>query len=196
MNSIFAAVVMNSVTLLNSIQVDLALKRLARQLVENHDNFENTVILGLQPRGIQFASRLVAEVEQIIGRKINFGKIDITFHRDDFRRGDEPLKANRTEINFLIENQQVILVDDVLYTGRSIRAALDAMLSFGRPEKVELCVLIDRRFSRHLPVQPDYVGRQVDSLHSEKVAVNWKETDGTDEVILFTSKQANDSTIG
>ncbi len=187
---------MNSVTLLNSAQVNLALKRLARQLVENHDNFQNTVLLGLQPRGIQFASRLVSEVEAIIGHKVNFGKIDITFHRDDFRRGEEPLKANRTEIDFLIENQQVILIDDVLYTGRSIRAALDAMLSFGRPEKVELCVLIDRRFSRHLPVQPDYVGRQVDSLQSEKVTVKWSETDGTDEVILFTSKSANDSSVG
>ncbi|MES2628690.1 MAG: bifunctional pyr operon transcriptional regulator/uracil phosphoribosyltransferase PyrR [Bacteroidota bacterium] len=187
---------MNSVTLLNSTQVNLALKRLARQLVENHDDFHNTVFLGLQPRGIQFAERLVREVEQIIGKPVNFGKIDITFHRDDFRRGEEPLKANRTEINFLIENRQVILIDDVLYTGRSIRAALDAMLSFGRPEKVELCVLVDRRFSRHLPVQPDYVGRQVDSIQSEKVTVKWSETDGTDEVILFTSKTANDSTIG
>lgn len=187
---------MNSVTLLNSTQVNLALKRLARQLVENHDNFDNTVLLGLQPRGIQFASRLANEVELIIGKKINFGKIDITFHRDDFRRGEEPLKANPTEIDFLIENQQVILVDDVLYTGRSIRAALDAMLSYGRPEKVELCVLIDRRFSRHLPVQPDYVGRQVDSLQSEKVTVKWVESDGIDEVILFTSKPANDITVG
>ncbi len=187
---------MNSVTLLNSTQVNLALKRLARQLVENHDDFSETVILGLQPRGISLANRLVTEVESIIGKTIQFGKIDITFHRDDFRRGEEPLKANPTEINFLLENKKVILIDDVLYTGRSIRAALDAMLSFGRPTKVELCVLIDRRFSRHLPVQPDYVGRQVDSLQSEKVTVKWKETDGVDEVILFTTKSSHEVALG
>ncbi len=187
---------MNSITLLNSVQVNLALKRLARQLVENHDDFSDTVVLGLQPRGISLANRLVKEVESIIGKPIQFGKIDITFHRDDFRRGEEPLKANPTEINFLLENKKVILIDDVLYTGRSIRAALDAMLSFGRPTKVELCVLIDRRFSRHLPVQPDYVGRQVDSLQSEKVTVKWQETDGIDEVILFTSKPAHEIAIG
>lgn len=184
---------MNSVTLLNSTQVNLAIKRLARQLVENHDNFENSVILGLQPRGVQFAARLTNEIEQILGKKINFGKIDATFHRDDFRRGEEPLKANPTQIDFQIENKKVILIDDVLYTGRTIRAAMDAMLTFGRPERVELCVLIDRRFSRHLPVQPDYVGRQVDSLQSEKVKVTWQESEGTDEVILFTSKASNDN---
>jgi len=187
---------MNSITLLNSEQVNLALKRLARQLVENHDDFSETVVLGLQPRGISLANRLVSEIESIIGKQIQFGKIDITFHRDDFRRGDEPLKANPTEINFLLENKKVVLIDDVLYTGRSIRAALDAMLSYGRPTKVELCVLIDRRFSRHLPVQPDYVGRQVDSLKSEKVTVKWMETDGIDEVILFTSKPAHEIVIG
>ncbi len=176
--------------------MNLTLKRLARQLVENHDDFENSVLIGLQPRGIQFAERLTKEVEQIIGAKINLGKLDITFHRDDFRRGEEPLQASPTEINFLVENKKVILIDDVLYTGRSIRAALDAMLTFGRPEKVELCVLIDRRFSRHLPVQPDYIGRQIDSLQSEKVTVKWQESDEKDEVILFTSKSSHEISLG
>jgi pyrimidine operon attenuation protein/uracil phosphoribosyltransferase len=187
---------MNSVTLLNSTQVNLALKRLARQLVENHDEFADSVIIGLQPRGIILAQRLAGEVERIIGTSVHCGKLDITFHRDDFRRGSEPLKAKPTEIDFLLEDKNVILVDDVLYTGRSIRAGMDAMLNFGRPGKVELCVLIDRRFSRHLPVQPDYVGRTIDSISSEKVSVKWQETEGTDEVILFTSKPANELAVG
>lgn len=179
---------MQSLTLLNDQQVQLALRRLARTLVENHDRFEQTVLLGLQPRGIHFCERLAAEIRSIIDAPLHVGKLDITFHRDDFRRHEEPLKASPTEIDFLIEGKKVILVDDVLYTGRTVRAAMDAMLSYGRPENVELCVFIDRRFSRHLPVQADYVGRQVDSLQSEKVSVKWQATDGKDEVVLFTSK--------
>ncbi len=189
---IFATIAMNSITLLNATQVQLAINRLARQLIENHDNFDQTVVLALQPRGVVFAQRIVEQLQLITQHSINFGKLDITFHRDDFRRGNELLKANRTEIDFLIEDKNVILVDDVLYTGRSIRAGLDAMLSYGRPNKVELCVLIDRRFSRHLPVQPDYVGRTIDSIAEEKVTVRWQATEGADEVILFTSKQANE----
>jgi pyrimidine operon attenuation protein/uracil phosphoribosyltransferase len=115
---------------------------------------------------------------------IQYGQLDITFYRDDVRTGLHEL--NRTDIPFSIENKEVILIDDVLWTGRTIRAALDALLDFGRPAKVELCVLIDRRFSRQLPIQADYVGRPIDSIITQKVKVYWKEKDGKDEVVLLS----------
>ncbi len=116
------------------------------------------------------------------GRKLGF--LDITFYRDDFRRGDKTLRANKTDINFIVDDKRVVLIDDVLFTGRSIRAALTALQSFGRPLEVELLTLIDRRFSRHLPIQPDYRGRQVDVINDEKVQVLWEEEDGKDIVYL------------
>ena len=117
-------------------------------------------------------------------KNIPLGFLDITFFRDDFRRG-EPLEANITQIDFLVEDKKVVFIDDVLFTGRSIRAALTAVQSFGRPAEIELLVLIDRRFSRHLPIQPDYRGRQVDVIANEKVKVCWKEKDGEDAVYLM-----------
>jgi pyrimidine operon attenuation protein/uracil phosphoribosyltransferase len=119
---------------------------------------------------------------------ISLGYLDITFFRDDFRRTDKPLEANKTQIDYIIENKKVIFIDDVLYTGRSIRSALTAIQSFGRPSEIELLVLIDRRFSRHLPIQPDYRGRQVDAINNEKVLVSWKENDGEDAVFLINNK--------
>src|SRR4030095_8119883 len=110
-----------------------------------------------------------------VNRKINYGKLDITFYRDDVRK--ELHVPNQTDIKFSIEGRKVVLVDDVLYTGRTIRAALDALLSFGRPDKVELMVLIDRRYSRHLPIQPDYIGKSIDSIITQKVKVLWQEKD-------------------
>jgi pyrimidine operon attenuation protein/uracil phosphoribosyltransferase len=115
---------------------------------------------------------------------IKFGLLDITFFRDDFRRGEKTLEANKTEIDFIVEDKKVIFIDDVLYTGRSIRSALTAIQSFGRPSEIELLVLIDRRFSRHLPIQPDYRGRQVDAINNEKVKVCWTENEGEDTVYL------------
>ena len=109
--------------------------------------------------------------------------MDITFYRDDVRK--ELHIANQTDIPFSIEGKRVVLIDDVLYTGRTIRAALDALLDFGRPEKVELCILIDRRFSRQLPIQPDYVGKSIDSIISQKVKVLWKEKDDKEEVVIL-----------
>lgn len=177
---------MSSKTLLTSLEVDIILHRLACQLVEKHLDFSETKIIGLQPRGTKLAERLVKilqEEHQITS--IQWGALDITFFRDDFRRNEKPLEANRTQINFLVENQRVIFIDDVLYTGRSINAALAAIQSFGRPKEVELLVLIDRRFSRHLPIQPDYRGRQVDVINNEKVKVCWKEYDGEDGVYII-----------
>jgi pyrimidine operon attenuation protein/uracil phosphoribosyltransferase len=114
--------------------------------------------------------------------KVQYGKLDITFYRDDIR--EELHVANNTDILFSIEGRNVVLIDDVLYTGRTIRAALDALLDFGRPEKVELCVLIDRRFSRQFPIQPDYTGKSIDSIITQRVRVSWMEKDGKEGVSI------------
>lgn len=170
--------------LLNSNNFEITLNRLCHQLIENHDRFENSVIIGLQPRGIFVAQRIQKILEKTLpGAKIHCGFLDITFHRDDYRRREVVL-PNSTKIDFIIENKKVILMDDVLFTGRTIRAGMDAMLAFGRPEKVELLVLVDRRYNRHLPIAPDYTGITVDTITTQKVKVQWNETDGNDAVLL------------
>lgn len=179
---------MSQKVLLNAIEVNIALHRLACQLIENHDTFKNTALIGIQPRGIYLAERLkeILEKEYKINN-IQLGYLDITFYRDDFRRGDKTLEANKTSMDFIVEGKNIVFIDDVLYTGRSIRSALTAIQSFGRPLEIELLTLIDRRFSRHLPIQPDYRGRQVDAIGNEKVKVCWKEQDGEDAVYLVNS---------
>lgn len=176
---------MSQKILLTAKEVNIILHRLACQLIENHLDFSNTILIGIQPRGTFLANRLASilkEEYQIKDLKVGF--LDITFFRDDFRRNEKPLEANRTEINFIVEDKKIVFIDDVLYTGRSIRSALTAIQSFGRPSEIELLTLIDRRFSRHLPIQPDYRGRQVDAINNEKVLVKWQENDGEDAVYL------------
>lgn len=177
---------MSQKVLLSSKEINIILHRLACQLIENHLDFSKTVLIGLQPRGIYVAERIrkILEEEYKI-KNIRLGYLDITFYRDDFRRGEKTLEANKTKIDFLIEDKKVVLIDDVLYTGRSIRSALTAIQSFGRPSEIELLTMIDRRFSRHLPIQPDYRGRQVDAFNNEKVKVEWKENEGEDKVYLI-----------
>lgn len=171
-------------TLLTQQQVELTIKRLANQILENHVKPGNTVLIGIQPRGIFLSDRIVYEIKkETQGSDFAYGKMDITFYRDDIR--NELHMPNQTDIPFSIEGKKVVLIDDVLYTGRTTRAALDALLAFGRPEKVELLVLIDRRFSRELPIQPDYKGRSIDSIITQKVKVFWQEKDGKDEVVLM-----------
>ena len=166
--------------ILDKYQLTLTIQRLSHQLMEDHADFSDTVLIGIQPRGIFLADRIVDYINSTNPLKdIPYGKMDITFYRDDIRK--ELHMPNQTNISFSVEGKKVILIDDVLYTGRTIRAALDAILAFGRPEKVELCILIDRRFSRQLPIQPDYCGKSIDSIVSEKVKVQWD----TGEVILF-----------
>ena len=170
-------------SILTEPQLEITIKRLAHQVLENHVDLTNTVVIGIQPRGIYLSDRIVDEIKKDIpADRILYGKLDITFYRDDIRK--ELHIANRTDIPFSIEGKNVVLIDDVLYTGRTIRAALDALLDFGRPDKVELCVLIDRRFSRQLPIQPDYIGKSIDAIVSQKVKVFWKNKDGKDEVCL------------
>ncbi|AXG72019.1 bifunctional protein PyrR [Kordia sp. SMS9] len=181
---------MSQKILLNSKEIGIILHRLACQLIENHLDFSNTVLVGIQPRGIYLAERLARILrDEYEVSDIQLGYLDITFFRDDFRRSEKILEANKTNINFVVENKKVVFIDDVLYTGRSIRAALTAIQSFGRPEEIELLVLIDRRFSRHLPIQPNYRGRQVDAINEEKVKVNWKENDGEDMIYLINQEK-------
>jgi pyrimidine operon attenuation protein/uracil phosphoribosyltransferase len=171
-------------TVLNEQQLAITIKRLSHQILENHPNLENTVIIGIQPRGIFLSDQLVEELKKLTGPEhVRYGILDITFYRDDVR--NELHVPNQTKIPFTVENRNVVLIDDVLYTGRTIRAALDALLDFGRPSKVELCTLIDRRFSRQLPIQADYVGKSIDSIISQRVKVFWKSRDDKQEVVLL-----------
>lgn len=169
--------------MLDKNRFEITLKRLAHQLIEVHDDFAETVIIGLQPRGIYLARRIQQDLQRILKKKnIPCGDLDITFHRDDFRKKE--LIPNRTNIDFVIEDKNVVLVDDVLFTGRTIRAGLDALIDFGRPKDIELMVLVDRRLSRHVPIQAKYTGITVDSIASQNVKVEWNETEGKDRVTL------------
>ena len=174
---------MSDVILLNGNQIKLTIERLTREVIESF-NFSNTVIIGVQPRGVLLAEKIHQKIIELTGKELPFGKIDTTFHRDDFRRG-KSLNAKITEIDFHIEEKEVLLVDDVLYTGRTIRAAMDALLSFGRPKKVELLVLIDRRFNRELPIQPDFTGRVVDTIEKVDVEVRWATNEKESNEVLF-----------
>lgn len=174
----------------DSPQLEVTISRLTQQLIENHGMFDETVILGMQPRGIFLAERIKGRLETILNKEINLGYLDTTFYRDDFRRRDAPLKANATKVPFIIEDKKVVLIDDVLYTGRTVRAALDAMIAFGRPQKVELLTLVNRKYSRDLPIEADYVGRNVHTTLSQRVLVEWKEQGAeNDNIWLVNIKQ-------
>jgi pyrimidine operon attenuation protein/uracil phosphoribosyltransferase len=161
--------------LLNSQHLSITISRLCYQLIENHNQFENTVLLGLQPKGIYLAERIKSKLEEAISKPIDLGYLDITFYRDDFRRRGEPLAPNETKVPFIIEGKNVVLIDDVLYTGRSVKSAMDAMGAFGRPEQVEFLTLIDRIHSRDIPVEATYVGKHVNTVLSQKVLVELTE---------------------
>ena len=177
---------MSSKIILNSNQLNILINRLVCQLIENHNDFSNTVLIGLQPRGVFFLNRIISLLKNKYNCKnINYGLLDITFFRDDFRRHNKPLNPNISDMNVKIESKSVVLIDDVLYTGRSIRAALTAIETYGRPKFIELLILIDRRFSRELPIHPNYTGVKVDSIQNDRVTVNWKENENEDSVYLI-----------
>lgn len=180
--------------LLDGHQLRITIDRLCQQLIEHHGNFSDSVILGLQPRGIFLSDRIYKRLKEFLKSdfKIPYGYLDATYHRDDFRHHGNPLVASETKIDFMIENKNVILIDDVLYKGRTVRAGLDAMLAFGRPKSVELLVLIDRRFSRDLPIEAHYAGRTVDTIAGDKVKVQWKEKGGGDAVWLVKEKDKSE----
>lgn len=174
---------MSETILFNGNQIQLTIERLSREVIESID-FSSTVIIGVQPRGVLLAEKIHQKILALTNKNIPFGKIDTTFHRDDFRRG-KSLNAKVTEIDFLIEEKNVLLIDDVLYTGRTIRAAIDALMSFGRPTKIELLVLIDRRFNRELPIQPDFVGNVIDTIENVDVEVHWSENENIENKVVF-----------
>ena len=171
--------------LLDSKKIDLILNRLVCKLVENHKDFNNTVLIGLQPRG----TYLIEKILDIFKKKypninIKSGILDFTFFRDDFRRSEKTLKASSTQINFSIENKNVVLIDDVLFTGRSIKAAMSSMDSYGRPNSIELLVLIDRRYKREIPIQANYCGAKIDTFKGDKVNVVWNENSKKDVIYI------------
>jgi len=171
---------MTRTVLLTAEQLDVTLNRLAHQLVENYQSLKDVVFIGIQPRGVKVSALLAEKINKLHpAEQLQYGILDITFYRDDVR--EEFHQASDTSISFSIEGKTVVLIDDVLYTGRTIRAALDALQDFGRPSKVELCVLINRRFSRQLPIQADYCGKSIDSTPAQKVKVEWEKN----EVVLY-----------
>ena len=174
-------------TLLEGKGLELVLQRLCLELKENYGNFSDAVLIGLQPRGALLSANLHRRLEQMTGKSIQHGKLDITFFRVDCRRGDDIRRPNTTRIDFLTENKNVILIDDVLYTGRSVRAGFDALMAFGRPAKVELLTLIDRRYTRHIPIEANYCGKAVDTHAGQKVMLQWDSTQtNLEKVTLFT----------
>ena len=174
--------------ILNKERFALTIERLCHQLIENYDQFENTCFIGIQPRGTLVADRIFKRLLALGIPPFEYGKLDITFYRDDFRIRTKPLKANVTEMEFLVEDKSVILFDDVLYTGRTVQATLTALQHYGRPKQVELLALVDRRFNRHLPIKADYIGYSVDALDEAYVKVEWEEIDKEDRILLYPEK--------
>jgi pyrimidine operon attenuation protein / uracil phosphoribosyltransferase len=169
--------------ILDEKKLEVTLLRLCHQLMENHGDFSNTALLAIQPRGVYLGRRMQEMLQKLVPKAdIKYGEIDVTFYRDDFRRHNQPLAASPTRVDFTIEGRRIILIDDVLYTGRTVRSAMDAMLSLGRPDGVELLVLVDRIRNRELPIEAEYVGLRVDALDSEKVIVRLREGGGQDTV--------------
>jgi pyrimidine operon attenuation protein/uracil phosphoribosyltransferase len=162
--------------ILNNAELEVILHRLALELREDHKDLEHTAIIGLQPRGIELAKIIHSKLSEVTGSKsVRYGELDSTFYRDDYRRSNKPLIPNTISLDFDIEDKDVIIIDDVLYTGRSVRSALNAMADFGRPRHTSLLCLIDRRYNRELPIQPDYVGLEVDTRANDRVLVDLKE---------------------
>ncbi len=177
--------------ILDAARFKLTIDRLCYQLIETFDELKDTCLIGIQPRGVFLSDVLKDRLTEILGTpSFDYGKLDITFYRDDYRTRLKPLEASKTTIDFLVDNKNVVLVDDVLYTGRTVQAAMTALNDFGRPSRVELLTLVDRRFNRHLPIQADFIGLRVDSLDEAYVKVAW-DAEGTDnKILIFPDKNS------
>jgi pyrimidine operon attenuation protein/uracil phosphoribosyltransferase len=173
---------------LDEQQMERALARIAHEILEHNKGTENLAFVGIRSRGVDIAARLAAKVADIEGTRVPTGIIDITLYRDDLTRSAEQPTVKGTDIRFPIDDRHVVLVDDVLYTGRTVRAALDALMDFGRPESVQLAVLVDRGH-RELPIRPDYVGKNLPTAQQELVEVRLREHDGRDEVVLVQAEE-------
>lgn len=171
-------------------RVNRSLTRIAHEIVERNRGAENLGLIGIRERGVPLARRIAARLEEISGLKVPTGALDITLYRDDLMRqavGPQPV-VRSTEIPFDIDDRTILLVDDVLYTGRTVRAALDALIDFGRPQAIQLIVLVDRGH-RELPIKADYVGKNVPTSRQESVQVRLEEVDGHDEVVIQADSQ-------
>ena len=174
--------------ILNHSQLLLTINRLCFEIIENHiSKIDNCILVGMQPRGGSLASKIHKILERQISQKVKYGILDTTFFRDDFRRRDDILIPKKTSIDFTLEGKNVVLIDDVLFTGRSVRSAIDALMPFGRPKTIELLVLINRRLTRQLPIQPNYIGKEVDSIDSEKVVVRLDNKKDINSIIILKS---------
>jgi pyrimidine operon attenuation protein/uracil phosphoribosyltransferase len=169
--------------LLDEADLQRTLRRIAHEIVEKHADLDQLALVGIYTRGALLAERLRDLIEQFTGRSVPTGALDISFYRDDVRIHPQPV-VKATRLDFPIDDRSVVLVDDVLFTGRTIRAAIEALFDYGRPERVQLAVLVDRGH-RELPIRPDYVGKNVPTARSERVNVNLEETDEVDRVLLL-----------
>lgn len=169
--------------ILDKDDIDRSLQRIAHEIVEKVKKISEIAIIGIKNRGAYLGERLASKIEKIAGQKVPVGALDITLYRDDLTEASSQPIVHATEINFDIEGKKIILVDDVLYTGRTIRCALDALIDFGRPAQIQLAVLVDRGH-RELPIRADYVGKNVPTAAKEVVEVKLSETEGKDEVVL------------
>jgi pyrimidine operon attenuation protein/uracil phosphoribosyltransferase len=163
--------------------IDRSLTRIAYELLEKNKGIEGMVLVGIQTGGVFLAERLKKKISRIEGMDIPMGVLDITLYRDDLRTGNKKPRLGKTDIPFSLDEKKVVLIDDVLFTGRTIRAAMDALIDFGRPNLIQLAVLIDRGH-RELPIRADFVGRNLPSSLWEAVTVNLKEKSGRDEVVI------------
>lgn len=169
--------------ILDQNTIDKSLKRMAHEIVENAETMDDTVLVGIKNRGAYIAERLADKIKEIAEKRPEVGALDITLYRDDLTQVSEQPIVHATEITFDIDQKRVVLVDDVLFTGRTIRCALDALIDFGRPKQIQLAVLVDRGH-RELPIRADYVGKNVPTAIKEVVEVRLTESDGKDEVVI------------
>jgi len=170
--------------IMSEADVRRALVRIAHEIIERNQGVHNLVLVGMRTRGVPLAKRLAQTLKELEGVNVPLGQLDITLYRDDFAMRHLQPVVRKTEIQADITGKRVVLVDDVLYTGRSIRAAMDAVMDFGRPDRIQLMVLVDRGH-RELPIRADYVGKNVPSARDEEVQVRLVETDGRDEVVIL-----------
>ena len=178
----------NERLILDKKKIEIIVNRLCHQLIENHQDFSNSVLISLLPRGKYIGKIIYKKLKEITCKDIIYGELDISFYRDDLRKQSEPIVPHKMDMNLSVENKDVVIIDDVLYTGRSVRSAIDALMPFGRPKSIELLVFIDRRLRRHLPIQPDYTGKIIDSIDSEKVVVNVEKNNEIKNVLILKSK--------
>ncbi len=178
--------------LLDEADIQRTLRRIAHEIVEKHPDLERLVLVGIYTRGVTIAERLRELIGEFAGRDVPTGALDISFYRDDVRAHPQPV-VKATRLDFAIDNRSVVLVDDVLYTGRTIRSAIEALFSYGRPDRVQLAVMVDRGH-RELPIRPDYVGKNLPTARNERVNVQLDEVDGVDRIVLLPGAASTLST--